>query len=521
VGRIREKENGQFMLPTIYMVLDTRSFRKKTETSPVKLRVTFERETVDYQTAFGLKNEHEFAKLSQKHISADLVAIRDSLNKLEVDAKEYAKTLDPFSFPEFDLGYIRPNKLFKNRKLKAVPTLQQDDGNFNYEPYLKKFKILTEQHPTLDSISVIYVSTIKSLIREGRIGSALTYQNSYYQIKKFRGNCPFRKITVSYLREFENSLRSKGRSKGYVGALLRHLRAIFNDADTAKLISKNNCYPFGPGKYIIPSKKKIKEPLQPEDIAGFYYATIEDESILKAIDYWIFLYQGNGMNAKDMALLKFSYWKNGTITFERAKTRLTARENTLPIIVQVTEDMIRIIRTRGNRDTTPDNYIFSFLNKEMNPLEERLAINKLTQFIRKNMKRAFKLIGMDKKSSSQQARYAALNQLRDAGAPTPVIQEMAGHEVPSTTEGYFASVKDSTKAAFAQALTTFKGLRPGTIRLPAKKDEPDLIRTMALSPYTGFDPVAKIREIIDRIGLEEASKAFELASDGFSAINCD
>jgi hypothetical protein len=165
------------------MVLDTRSFRKKTKTSPVKLRVTFERETVDYQTVFGLKNEQEFAKLSQKHISADLVAIRDSLNKLEVDAKEYAKTIDSFSFPEFDLGYIRPNKLFRNRKLKTVPAFQQDDGNFDYEPYLEKFPILMERHPTLDSISVVYLSTTKSLIREGRIGSALAYQDSYYQIK--------------------------------------------------------------------------------------------------------------------------------------------------------------------------------------------------------------------------------------------------------------------------------------------------------------------------------------------------
>jgi hypothetical protein len=176
VGRIREKENGQFMLPTIYMVLDTRSFRKKTQTSPVKLRVTFERETVDYQTVFGLKNEQEFAKLSQKHISAELVAVRDSLNKLEVDAKEYAKTLDPFSFPEFDLGYIRPNKLFKKRLLKAVPTLQQDDVNFNYEPYLKRFPILMEQHPTLDSISVVYVSTIKPLILISR------EQNTYGEV---------------------------------------------------------------------------------------------------------------------------------------------------------------------------------------------------------------------------------------------------------------------------------------------------------------------------------------------------
>ena len=47
------------------------------------------------------------------------------------------------------------------------------------------------------------------------------------------------------------------------------------------------------------------------------------------------------------------------------------------------------------------------------------------------------------------------------------------------------------------------------------------MRTMALFPYTGFNPVAQIREIIERIGLEEAKKVFELASDGLSEINCD
>jgi hypothetical protein len=98
---------------------------------------------------------------------------------------------------------------------------------------------------------------------------------------------------------------------------------------------------------------------------------------------------------------------------------------------------------------------------------------------------------------------------------------MAGHEVPSTTEGYFAGVKDSTKATFAKALTSFKVMKPGNVGEPAKKEESDLMRTMALFPYTGFNPVAQIREIIERIGLEEAKKAFELASDGLSEINCD
>jgi hypothetical protein len=44
---------------------------------------------------------------------------------------------------------------------------------------------------------------------------------------------------------------------------------------------------------------------------------------------------------------------------------------------------------------------------------------------------------------------------------------------------------------------------------------------MALSPYTGFDLVAQIRGIINRIGLEEARKAFELASSGLAVNGCE
>src|ERR1700722_10069202 len=147
------------MHPSIYTVLDTRRLKKRTGTYPVKLRVYFESQTVDYQTIFELKGQEEFEKLGKKNIKAELREIRDQLQQLEATAKDYAKTLDPFTFPEFELGFVQANDLLKERKLKEVPALN-DKVEFDYGPYLKKFPILQEQPAAPDSISVVYVSCV-------------------------------------------------------------------------------------------------------------------------------------------------------------------------------------------------------------------------------------------------------------------------------------------------------------------------------------------------------------------------
>jgi len=85
---------------------------------------------------------------------------------------------------------------------------------------------------------------IKKLIRESRISTAISYQCSYVSLEKFRGDAPFTAITVSYLTEYENWLRSQGLSKTTGGIYLRPLRAIFNEAIKDGIIKREKCYPL-------------------------------------------------------------------------------------------------------------------------------------------------------------------------------------------------------------------------------------------------------------------------------------
>jgi integrase/recombinase XerD len=443
------------MSVTIYLVLDTRRIKKRSGKYPVKLRVNFERGTTDYQTVFDLKKEEEYEKLSKTHIGEKLQEIRDKLNDLEVRAREYAKTLDPFSYAEFELGFVHQDPLFKPRELKRSATIE-DPREFDYSPYLKKFPILQEQHPFPNCISVFYVFYTKELIRLGQIGTAFTYQSSFAAIKRFRGNMAFKKITTTFLREFERWLVTDGKSKAYVGSILRTLRRIFNLAIDAKIIKRENCYPFGKCKYVIPTKRRKKEALEKQDISDVYYSKIGDENINKAIAYWLFLYFGNGMNPKDAARTK---WRNITgmmMKFDRAKTETTSREDVEPITVFLNEDLLNIIEKYGNEDRSPDNYIFPILKKGLNPLDEHLRIRSFTGFIRRYLKKAFALLGIDKKSGPQQTRIAFVNHMKKAGADVEMVQKMVGHQDPQTTKGYMEDIEDYEKKQYADTLLSFK-----------------------------------------------------------------
>jgi integrase/recombinase XerD len=97
------------------IVLDTRRIKKNSK-YPVKLRVVFERKTRDFQTIYDLSKE-EFQRLTASRINEDLCVIRDNLKKLNRDAEAFIEDIrDDFSFDEFDVCYIREEKLFRKRR---------------------------------------------------------------------------------------------------------------------------------------------------------------------------------------------------------------------------------------------------------------------------------------------------------------------------------------------------------------------------------------------------------------------
>lgn len=445
------------MSTTIKIVLDTRRLKGKSKTFPIKLRVTHQRKPVYYNTVFDLAEE-DFKKLKAPNISASLQEVREAINDVQSQATAFIKKLSPFSFFEFERDFIDGHPRFREKKMKTQDLPAPAAQHFDFSPFHMKFPILLEDHGQLGTISGVYCLVIKQLITENRLGSAFKYKDSYSSLMKFSGNVRFKDITVSFLRRYEDWMLKAGRSKTTVGILLRNLRFVFNEADHLGIINKQNCYPFGRRKYMIPTSKKSKKALSLEEVGKLYYHQPSCESEAYAKDLWFFCYFGNGMNIKDLAYLKYKNIDGEYLIFERAKTELTSRGNPQSITVFINEDMRRIIEQRGNTERNADNYIFPVLKSGMTALEEYFAVPRLTQFINDWMKRLAPQLGIEVKLSTIVTRHSFSTLLKRANVSTEYIQEALGHTDIRTTENYLGSFENDVVKANAGRLTDFKRL---------------------------------------------------------------
>jgi integrase len=329
---------------------------------------------------------------------------------------------------------------------------------FDYDPFLTKFPILKEANLRIGTVSWGFSKYIKLLLQEGRISTAVNYHASYSSLKKFQLPDRFSDITATYLTRYEQWLLGQNLSKSTIGFYVRPLRCIFNEAIIAGVIKKEKCYPFGRRKYQIPTGRNIKKALSLADVEKIYYYECDpsNPSEERARDFWLFSYFGNGMNIKDVALLRNKDVHGEMLMFERAKTERAMRSDPKVITVFITEDMRRIMDRWGNKVTDPNCYIFPILAPGESPLRKYELVQLFVSLVNKWMREIAKRLGIDKNITTYVARHTFSTVLKRSGASTEYIQEALGHVDLRTTENYLDSFEMGVKKEFAGKLTAFK-----------------------------------------------------------------
>ncbi len=442
-------------MATTSIILDTRRIKKNGK-FPLKLRVTNQRITRDYLTVFEL-SESDYKRLSGNKVSADLQKVRQTINKIVFGANSVINELEVFDFLKFKLGYIDLNaRLFKvnQREPSAAEQNKVTDG-FDYTPFLKRFTIFDEDHSKPKTISITFLSYIKKLLEQGRVGSAINYQRTYRSIKAFKGNVLFSDITVSFLYQYENWMLARGATKTTVGIVLRPLRSIFNEAIEDGIIKRENCYPFGRKKYQIPTSRNLKKALTQEELKQVFFYKSSNEKLTIGKAYWLFCYLANGMNVKDMIFLRWKNIKGEYLIFERSKTDNSNRVNPKPITVYITEDLNDIIQTYGNINRLPQDFIFPLMQAGLNSLEQFDLLNHIRRLINEAMAQIAHELKIEKKITTIVTRHSFSTQLKRSGVSTEYIQEALGHSNIKTTENYLDSFPMELKKEFAQRLTSF------------------------------------------------------------------
>ncbi len=304
-----------------------------------------------------------------------------------------------------------------------------------------------------NTIGTAFQAKIESLLNESRIGSYNYYKDALKTIEDFAGkNIPFEYVTVAWLKKFEKHLLATGKNYTTIGMKCRAIRSIMNDALSLGMI-KENQYPFGRGKYEIPTGQGRKLALSLQQIKTLISYSDGSEATEHYRDLWFFSYLCNGINFADLVTLKYYNIKNGEIYFIRAKTIHTSKVKK-EICAVITPEMQAIIDKWGNPDKNPDSHIFGFLNGDETPLQIKKRVRDVISNCNRRLRKIGKAIGIEG-LSTYTARHSYATVLKRSGANIAYISESLGHNDLKTTENYLASFEKEERIKNASFLTNF------------------------------------------------------------------
>ncbi|HOF20618.1 MAG TPA: site-specific integrase [Bacteroidales bacterium] len=400
---------------TAKIVLAHKSRKSKIDgKQPVQLRIIYNRRPKYYTLPYSVYEE-DFNKIFNGQVRGDLHDIRIRLLDIEGKANDILKSLDPFSLTQFETRLFRP---------------RADHNNVN--------KYLQEQ-----------IDQARDTERISSKGMSECSMNSFKAFNKSQ-SFTFDDITVEWLKAYERYM-SRSNSTTTIGMYLRCLRVVFNKAIRDGIVTRDQ-YPFGKGKYEIPTSRNFKKALDKDEIKRIIEYQPEPGGREEwARDMWLFSYLCNGINTKDIANLKFKDIDTETITFIRSKTSST-RKQQRPVVVPLTKPVKEIIKKWGNDPSRPYNYVFNILKPGLSPEQMHGRIHDFYSDINAGMKTIAEKAGIKKPVTTYTARHSFATVMKRNGASLEFISESLGHSDIRTTESYLAAFDFSTKKEWAEKL---------------------------------------------------------------------
>ena len=388
---------------------------KKNGLYPVCLVVSFNATKKRYRTEVELSTEDWKKIKSPKLRDEDLKEKRSDINGYIKKAELAGKKLHEFSFEAFEEEY------FKKRHISTEDISFEDCGKGFMKEKASEWSLKT---------SIMYGTIIAS-------------------VGKFQPSLRMKGVTPDFLRKYEAHLTTKGKTISTIGIYLRQIRAICNYAVSKKYILPEK-YPFK--NFTVPAAQKNKRALSDKDIKTLIEYKSDIPEWQKAVDFWTFSYLGNGMNFKDIALLKYTNIQGDNLKFYRSKTKKTNKSEQKEINIFMLPRLREIIQVWGNPKETGKEYIFPIINEKMNIREQYDTIAQFIKTTNKYLKRVTEALEWKFVVTTYYARHSFATHLMRAGSSVPFISGALGHSSIPTTENYLGSFTDESVKKNAELL---------------------------------------------------------------------
>lgn len=400
---------------TLKFVLDIR--RENAEgISSIKLRVTHNRKQKYFLTGFKMTND-DFKLVFKDRPPKRLESVKVELDEIMLKARNCIKELPLFSYIGFERLFLSEKKV-------------------------------------REDLFEIYERIIKDKTAAGAIGTATNYSCSMVSLKKYNENLTLADITADFLKGYEKYLLEDGKQITTVGIYLRPLRAIINEAIELGYLHRD-FYPFGRKKYVIPVGRNPKKALEREDFIKIwnYKPAVKYSFEDRSKDFFILSYLCQGVNFKDLLLLKKKQIIDNEIHFIREKTKETGRSNPILITVPILEQAQTII-DKWKTKNSESEYVFDFISANMTAETIHKTNMQFVKVTNKYMNLIAKELGIVKRVTTYVARHQFSKAIIDGGESIAYLSECLGHKNISTTQHYVQRFATNTKFEKAKKLLT-------------------------------------------------------------------
>lgn len=414
---------------TVRLVRDVRK-KNENEECPLRWRITHRRKQIYYSTGMMLDLD-----------DWDLFNSTVPISQSKKTSKKQKERID--NLIEIDNSI---NNFFENVLRKHVKELA-DNNNFSFEA----LNLLLGK-ADVSTVNDAFRYKISLLKENDSISTATIYECALSSLEGYKGkSIQFMDVTVQFLKSYQNYMDKKGLKRSTIGMYMRNLRTIIkNEGGTSYL--KDDQYPFGKGKYIIPTGTGRNMALRLSEIHKIEnHKCKKTDTSEMCRDLWLFSFYGSGVNFSDICRMEYKNIINGEIYFIRKKTTNTTNVQR-NVITPIIGCMDVIIEKYGNEDKT--GLVFPFLNDCENEEQKILKIKNLVRLVNDKIKHVAKELNLDGADdiSTYTARHSYSTILSKLRVPESFISEQLGHSKKNVTQGYIDAYDKDERISYNSLL---------------------------------------------------------------------
>lgn len=268
------------------------------------------------------------------------------------------------------------------------------------------------------------------LKENGKFRTSETYRAALNSFRKFRNNedlmldC----LTPDIMEAYSASHRMQGNVPNTISFYNRILRAVYNRAVEEDAIENRN-----PFRHVYTGvEKTVKRALPLPLIRELKNLDLTDHPKMEyARDMFMMSFYLRGMSFIDMAFLRKSDLKGGSIIYRRRKTGQQ-------LMIGWTKEMQEIL---AQYPVNATEYLLPIITTDST--NQRYTYRDAAYRINRSLKRIARIIGITIPLTLYVARHSWASAAKANGIPLSIISEGMGHDSEATTRIYLASLDTS------------------------------------------------------------------------------